>query len=346
MRTEYEAVEPERAVELYLEAREDDAAESTIESHASRLRPFVEWCDEEGIERMDEINGRDLHEYRMWRRDGNYSGSKTEKLAPPTLKTQLTTVRMFLRFVEQIDACPEDLYLKVPLPIVSKDDAVSDSYIDPSRVPAILEYLTKYKYASRDHVITLLLWHCGARTGGIQALDLKDVELHVEKPHLHFKHRPSTGTRLKNGQKSERANRIGPRVVDVLDDYIQDQRHDVTDEHGREPLLTTAQGRIHASTVRVTIYRVTRPCWIGEQCPEGKDPDSCEWNSYQQASKCPATRNPHDFRKARVTKFRDDGVSRELVGDELDASNEILDKHYDRANEKQRADRRWREMVR
>lgn len=346
MSDDLEAISPAQAISLYLDARRDDAADSTIESHTSRLRAFQEWCDENTITDMRELNGRDLYQYRVWRREGNYSNSKVDRLEPSTLDTQLSTVRRFLRFCGSIEAVPEDLYLKVPMPDLSTGDEVSDSKIVPERVPPILDYLTTYHYASRDHVITLLLWHCGARTGGIQALDLQDLDLEGDEPIVQFVHRPDTGTRLKNEQASERANRVSQRVARVLQDYIADKRVRIKDDHGRDPLITTTQGRIHESTIRVTIYRVTRPCWIGEPCPHDKDPQTCEWNSYQQASKCPSTRNPHDFRKARVTKFRNDNVPKSVVSDELDASEKILDKHYDRANQRQRAERRWRELNR
>lgn len=341
-----EAISPEHAVDLYLDARRDDAADWTIRSHKSRLRPFKEWCEEKGIENMNALNGRDLYEYRVWRREGNYSKSKVDELAPKSLKTQLSTLRAFLRFCQTIEAVPEDLYLKVPIPNLSHGDEVSDSKIVPERVPPILDYITTYHYASRDHVVTLLLWHCGARSGGIRALDLQDVELDGAEPIVRFVHRPESDTPLKNEEQSERANRVSGRVARILEDYIADKRRDRVDDHGRDPLVTTSHGRISISSIRNTIYRVTRPCWIGDECPHDKDPNSCEWNTYHACSKCPSTRSPHDFRKARVTKFRNDGVSKGVVSDELDASGDILDKHYDRANQRQRAQRRWRELNR
>lgn len=346
MSDDLEAISPEDAVQLYLEARRDDAADWTLTSHKSRLRPFVEWCETEGIDNLNDLTGRNLYDYRVWRRGGNYSAGKVETLAPKTLTTSLNTLRRFLRFCGTIEAVPEDLYLKVPIPDLSHGDEVSDSKIVPERVPPILDFLTTYHYASRDHVVTLLLWHCGARIGGIRALDLQDVELDTDSPIVQFVHRPESDTPLKNDEDSERANRLGKRVATVLEDYIADKRRDVTDDQGRDPLVTTAQGRISRSSVRNTIYRVTRPCWIGDGCPHGKEIDTCEFNDYEECSKCPSTRSPHDFRKARVTKFRNDGVSKGVVSDELDASEQILDKHYDRANQRQRAERRWRELNR
>ncbi|NHN40074.1 site-specific integrase [Halorubellus sp. JP-L1] len=346
MSSDLQSIAPEHAFELYLDSRRDDAAEWTLTSHTSRLRPFVEWCDDNDIDDMNDLTGRDLYEYRVWRREGNYSEGKVEELAPKTLKTSLSTLRRFLRFCHTIEGVPEDLYLKVPIPELSRSDEVSDSKIVPERIPPILEYLTTYHYASRDHVVTLLLWHCGARNAAVRALDLQDVDLDADAPMVRFVHRPDTGTPLKNDEKSERANRLGKRVAKVLRSYIEDKRRDIQDDNGRDPLITTNQGRISRSSIRNTIYRVTRPCWIGEGCPHGKEIETCEYNTYHDASKCPSTRSPHDFRKARVTKFRNDNVPKGVVSDELDASEQILDLHYDRASQKQRAKRRFRELNR
>jgi hypothetical protein len=57
-------------------------------------------------------------------------------------------------------------------------------------------------------------------------------------------------------------------------------------------------------------------------------------------SKCPSARSPHDVRSGRVTGYRLQDVPRVVVSDRMDASEEILDKHYDRRSERQRAAQR------
>ncbi|WP_435363516.1 tyrosine-type recombinase/integrase [Haloarchaeobius sp. DYHT-AS-18] len=344
--SELEPMGVEEAIELYLEARKDDAAEWTITSHRARLRPFIEWCEEQDVDNLNDLSGRDLYHYRVWRANGNYSNSDVDKLAPTTLETSLSTLRTFLMFCADVEAVHPDLYTKVPLPELSKSDEVSDSKMAPDRVPAILDYLYRYEYASRSHVIFLLLWHCGARIGGIRAIDLEDVDLDTSSPTIEFVNRPETDTRLKNGEKSERVNRISDEVAKVIQDYIDGPRVRIRDDHGRAPLLTTTHGRISAGTVRVTLYQITRPCMLDHQCPHDENPTTCEYNTRAKASMCPSARSPHDVRKARVTKYRDDGVSRAIVSDRLDASEPILDKHYDRASERDKAERRWREINR
>jgi len=335
-------VSPSKAVDLHLDAMKDDSAEWTRTSHKSHLRAFVEWCREEGgIDNMNDISGRDLYEFRVWRRTGGYSNGMDEEIAPKTLDSALTTVRAFLRFCAQIEAVPEDLYEKVPLPTLSHSDEVSDSTISPERVPRILDYLCRYEYASRDHVIWTLIWHTGARLGGVRALDLEDCDLEGNKPGLNYVHRP-TSTPLKNDEQGERFNRISDHVREILQDYIDGPRRSIVDEDGRSPLVTTHQGRVSPTAIRDACYRWTRPCMLSEECPHDRTMDGCDAVSFEHMSKCPSARSPHDIRKARVTKYRNDGVPRGVVSDRLDASEDVLDKHYDRASKREKADRRWR----
>lgn len=335
------SITPKEAVDLHLEAMQNDSAEWTRTSHKSHLRAFVEWCRQDGgIDDMNELSGRDLYQFRIWRRNGGYSRGQDEEIAPKTIHSALTTLRSFLRFCVQIEAVPSDFYEKVPLPDLSTADEVSDSTIDPARVPKILEYLNTYNYASRDHVVWSLVWHTGARLGAVRALDLRDCRLDDEKPGLNFVHR-APSTPLKNNIEGERFNRISQRVASTLQDYIDGPREDVEDDDGRSPLVTTKYGRISRTTVRNTFYRWSRPCKVGIVCPHDKEPDTCEFMKREKMSSCPSARSTHDVRKARVTKYRDDGVPRGVVSDRLDTSEDMIDKHYDRASKREKADRRW-----
>jgi len=341
MSDDLEPIPPSAAVERHLDALDLDAAEWTHTSHKSELRPFVEWCREEGgIDNLNNLSGRDLYDYRVWRRKGGYSNGQDGELARKTIHSNLSTLRSFLKFAADIDAVPEGLAIKVPLPNLSDDDEVSDSKIVPERVPPILDYLERYEYGSRDHVIWTLLWR-GLRTGAIRALDINDLELDNHDPGFDLLHRPETGTPLKNDDDSARYLYITEQMAAILQAWIEGPRPDVIDDHGRNPLVATKQGRASASCIRDAVYRWTRPCARGDDCPHDRDPETCEATEHSSMSKCPSARSPHDVRKARVTKYRNDGISRGLVSEELDASEDVLDKHYDRASRREKASRRW-----
>ncbi|GAB3676724.1 tyrosine-type recombinase/integrase [Halopiger thermotolerans] len=339
-----EPLEPSEALDLYLESRSDDTSEKTLDGQYYRLRAFVAWCDEEGIANLNTLSGRDLYAYRVWRREGNYSD---EELKTITLRGDLATLRAFLRFCGEIDAVKEGLYDQVPLPRLDGQEEVSNSTLDPDRAIEIVDWLNRYEYASRMHVIVLMLWHTGCRVGELRALDLGDLDLEGDRPRaegpaVHFVHRPETDTPLKNKQNGERWNAIAPRVAEVLEDYIAEDgpRVDITDEHGRRPLVTTEHGRVSTNACRTTLYRVTRPCWRGKECPHDREPENCEATDYSKYSKCPSARSPHDVRSGRVTAHRLADQDRSLVSDRMNASEEILDKHYDRRSKRQKAEQR------
>ncbi|MFD1569776.1 tyrosine-type recombinase/integrase [Halorubrum laminariae] len=335
-------ISPAEARDLHLEALQDEAADWTYQSHESHLRAFIEWCEEKGeIENMNDLSGRDIFQFRRWRREGGYSQGRVDEIAPRTLASALTVVRVFIKFCGQIEAVPVDFYERVDLPSLTKDDQVSDSTIQPERVPEILKYLAKYEYASRDHAIWALVWHTGVRLGGLRALDLGDLYVDVDKPRIELVHRPGKDTPLKNQMDGERTNRISNRVAEILQDYIDGPRIENTDDHCRSPLFTTREGRISHSAVRNTFYRWTRPCAIGISCPHGEDPETCEFTDYTKMSGCPSARSPHDVRKARVTRYRNDNVPRAIVSDRLNSSEDVLDLHYDRASDLEKAERRW-----
>jgi integrase len=343
--SDLEPLAPSEALDLYLAAR-DDAAENTMEGQYYRLKAFVAWCDEEGVANLNDLSGRDLYAYRVWRREGGYSG---EELKTVTLRGDLATLRAFLRFCAEIDAVPSDLYKQVPLPTVSGGEDVSESTLDPNHAVEILDYLEQYEYASRRHVIVLVLWHTGCRVGELRALDVGDLDLDGERPRgdgpaVHFAHRPDTGTPLKNKDKGERWNAVSAHIAQTLRDYLDGPRVDVTDGYGRRPLITTSNGRAARTTIRDNLYRVTRPCWRGEDCPHDRDPAECEATYYAHMSTCPSARSPHDVRSGRVTAFRMQDVERTLVSDRMDASEEILDKHYDRRSERRKAEQRRRHL--
>ena len=341
--SDLDPISPVDAVSMYHDAMRDEHAESTRESAKHRLRSFLQFCDEEGIENLNDITGRDLYRFRTWRREGQGDGRDPVKLV--TLKGQLATIRRFLRFAANIDAVPPELYEQVTLPVLKNGEDVSDSTLKPERAIGILEYLENAQPATRDHLILMFLWETGARTGAIRGLDLGDLDLDGSHPRLtgpavHFVHRPDTGTPLKNQEKGTRWNRISEKAAHFISDYIEYHRHDVTDEYGRDPLITTEYGRPAGNTFRTSLYRITRPCWRGAECPHDRDLDECDATHLDKASRCPSSRSPHDVRSGRVTYYRREDVPRRVVKDRLNASEDILDRHYDRRTDREQAEQR------
>lgn len=76
--------------------------------------------------------------------------------------------------------------------------------------------------------------------------------------------------------------------------------------------------------MRRIVYRTTAPCFRGEDCP------GCV-ESLER--KCPEAVTPHAVRRGSVTHFLASDVPVEIVGDRMDVSWKVLDKHYDRRSE-------------
>lgn len=54
---------------MYLDERRHELAEATLLSHGYRLTQFVQWCDDQGIDNLTVISGRDIHRFRVERRE-------------------------------------------------------------------------------------------------------------------------------------------------------------------------------------------------------------------------------------------------------------------------------------
>jgi Site-specific recombinase XerD len=244
-------IAPGEAVEKYLMHCKREVSEQTLQSHEYRLNHFVRWCRQNDIDGLGDLPPRDSQDYGYWRqRDGD--------LNSVTLHTQMTTLRVFLKWAADYSAVPMDFHERGRVPSLPRDKNSRDDKISPERADEILDYLSTDEYASQRHTLFSLLWHTGMRIEGARTLDLDDF--HPADEYIEVHHRPETETPLKNGPRGERPVSLDRQRCDLLQDYIDARRHDVTDKYDREPLLTRSHGRPAISTLRERIYWLARPC--------------------------------------------------------------------------------------
>lgn len=316
-----EPIEPVQAVELYLEERKRDCQQATVDGHRSRLGFFVDRCRERGVDNMNDLAARDHHEFRVWRR---------EDLNVVTERTQMATLRVFVEWCATIDAVGTDLFKKIKLPLIPDGGNVRETTLESGRADRILDYLGKYEYATVEHVTWLVLVETGMRMGAAHGLDVGDYHPESEHPHLELNHRPDTDTPLKNGRKGERPVGITSGATEVIDDYLEQRRPAVTDEHSRDPFLASVQGRLSKSTIRKYVYKWSRSCAVDGGCPHDREPDDCDAAAdLDQASKCPTSVKPHPIRRGYITRLLKAGVSVEVVSGRCDVSPMVIDEHYD-----------------
>lgn len=334
--SELEPLAPEDGLKLYLQHRAGEVSSETLQSHRYRLEPFVQWCEEQEIHNLNNLDGRELHSYRVYRRE-------EDELKPVTLQGQLSTLRVFLEFCSSVDAVPENLREKILLPTVSGENQASRTTLEYDHAERILEYLETYRYSSRAHVIMTLLWRTGIRTGSVRSIDLDHYD--ADSPGIQLSHQPKKDTPLKNQERGERWVALRAYTANVLDDYIVGPRIETRDEFDREPLLTTAQGRVSKSCIQNTVYKLTRPCNYGD-CPHDEyDPETCDATRQEKASTCPSSRSPHDVRSGSITAHLLDDVPVEVVSGRMDVTQDVLDRHYDKRSEREKMEQR-REYLR
>lgn len=254
---------PGKAVERWLERERLDKAEQTVIGYRGQLKLFVEYCQRENIDRLGDVTPWDIQEYETVRRG--------EDIATVTLRNELLTLRQFLKHYVSLGVVDEHVPESIELPKVPREEQTTDTILETEAAQNLLRVFregTTDRFG-RGHAFLELAWYTGARMGAIRGLDIDDVDF--TEGYVQFRHRPEEDTPLKNTYDGERAVGISDDVVTALQDYIVEERPDVTDDYGRKPLFATIYGRASLTTVRKAAYNATIPCRYGN-CPHGKVP--------------------------------------------------------------------------
>jgi len=332
-------ITPQKSLNLYIKERKaDGAAESTLRSHKSRIGKFIDWFnDETDYTYLNELDGFDL---KLWKleRFGNEEDDFGE-YSVLTVKTQVDTVRRWMKFNAEVNAVPFALPHRIKSP-TKGDEGQRNNEIADERMRDILEYLDRYEYASFRHTLAHLLWYAILRVGAARSIDLRDIDL--DDGYIDLEHRPREGTPLKKQVKSERTVDITQTTCEILKDYIEQHRHDVEDDHGRRPLFTTENGRASLTTLRNEMYILTAPCtYNGGECPHDKDPETCQAAANKNdACKCPTSESTHAVRRGSITWHLRESTPKEVISGRADVSVRIIDEHYNQLSQKERADKR------
>ena len=157
-----EAIDPRTARELFIDHKQGGVADATLQNYRYHLNPFVEWCDQENIDNLNDLTGRDMQQYRLWRK-------KTSNLRLMSVKNHMSTMRVFLKWCASVEDVPSDLYDKILIPRVPMGERKRDEILEAEDAETVLKYLHRYHYASIEHVLLALLWETGMRMGGARS---------------------------------------------------------------------------------------------------------------------------------------------------------------------------------
>jgi integrase len=320
-------IAPITAKDRYLKDRQSELTDKSLYNYNCSLKRLCEYLDQQNIRKISQITPDILQSFKEHR---------MEKVATITLRNDLRVVKLFIEFCESLGAITPGTHELIRIPEGANE--VNTTYLTQNEAEAALDYLWKYEYASAKHVVFYTLWKCGMRLSGLRTLDLEDFD--PVRPALEIRHRPETGTPLKNKDHSERDVFISEDHRQLLSDYIAQNRPDETDEYGRKPLFATVYGRRSRGTIQSIVYGVTRPCVYTNECPVEKDPDTCEHNTHNRAYGCPESVSPHALRKGYVTAAATAGQPRDVTQERTNMSDVIMSKHYDMADHAEKAERR------
>lgn len=323
------------ARQWFLDHRRADASDWTLRTYSYRLNAFVDWCESEDVDTVGELDGWTFERFFRHRR---------ADLAPVSLKGQMSSLKVFVAYLERIEAVPDGLSEKVDIPTVSREQETSDVQLEAADARELIRYYrnSTAERATPRHVVLELLWNTGCRLGGLRGLDLGDYS--SEERFLDFRHRPESDTPLKNDYEGERTVAVSETVCDVLDHYIARERTRKRDQFGREPLLSGRQGRPSATSIRAWAYLATQPC-VHVQCPHGRQKSTCDFRSRGAASKCPSSRAPHHIRTGSITWHLDRGIPLEVVAERVNAAPETIKRFYDKATSLQKLEQRRKQYT-
>jgi site-specific recombinase XerD len=325
---------PREAFERWLSRLRASKAESTVTAYHYQLKLFVEFCEREGIRSIADLSGWDIDTYETKRREAG-----VELIS---LNKEFRTLKLFLNYCARIEIADESLPEKVDPPDVPRDASVDETRLHPSDARQLLSYYDAHEHGSRAHALLAIAWYIGPRLGAIRGLDISDYD--SEKAYLQFIHRPREETPLKNGEDGERAVGLPRKVCDVVDHYLSEERHDVYDDYGRQPLIASQVGRGSRAGVRGWMYLATVPC-LHSDCPHGNEPTTCKFLDYSKASQCPSSRSPHQVRTGSITWQLNRSIPIEVVAERVNTSVRTLKRHYDQPTKREELEERRRQYV-
>ena len=302
----------------YLSERKMEVREATLTNQKYHIHAFADWAEDIELGPAHNLNGYTVNQFKTWKRD------QTE-IADITLYNTLMSIRGFLKWGEKRELIQEGVHEKLDIPEV--DDPTRHTTIPPERATKILDYYSKYKYASQDHILFYLLYHTGIRVGTAIGIDVDDWK--PEQRLLQLRDRPNTDTPLKNKEKGQRDVVIArDGLVNALNDYIENH-NGTKDKHGRTPLFTTREGRPTRQTLQLYVQNLTQPCQYTNECPHGRDVSTCDYkHKMKDSPKCPSAVSPHPIRRSAITHHLNSDVPKQTVAERMNVSIKVLEEHY------------------
>ncbi|SEQ00586.1 tyrosine-type recombinase/integrase [Natrinema salaciae] len=314
-------LELEEAMQLFISRNQPNWKGETARTYRKSLDTFEAFAEETDLETLDDLE--------MWRVGRFTDYLLSQDYARVTVQSKQKQARRWLKWLESQGYIEVGTHLAIePLKLTDSEQTSSDIFRPETLNETLAYYRDSLKWRSkRGHALLEIIGHTGARRSCIRALDVDDYD--PEARTLTFLNRPKTGTRLKRGDAHQRKVVLAETPNRILEEYVERDRSERHDEHGRRPLFASARGRPVKSTITNWIYQATLPC-VRKSCPHGKERHKCQWTEQQDSSKCPSSTSPHPVRRGSITWQLNIGRSVQDVADRAATTPDVIRRYYDR----------------
>lgn len=331
---------PSVACEDFTDEQLKKNAPQTYRKRSSVANRFTEFlATTEDVQSISQVQKRHFKEFEEKHREkGN------EEIS---LNGMMSCLRVYMIFCEEKQYVEKGMHEDVPVPEVDNEDEISTGMPSDRLIFSVANTLKNSEYGSRRHVEFELMRKNQLRVATIRAIDEDDHD--YQDGSIKLRHRPEEdkeveGTRLKNKKNSNRNISIDEELNEIIQTYkendeVREKYDNITDKYDRTPLLTSEHHgeprRPSVGTIRRDLYKITRPCKTGLDCPQDRDPSACEAETNSNASKCPDNVSPHPVRVWAITTKLTEGVPEDVISGSADVSIKVLRKHYDRRDEEE-----------
>lgn len=175
---------------------EKGLSENTIEAYRRDLEAFIDFCDENGITELDNVQRSNINGYIRILREKNYT--------PASVNRKIASFRGFFKWLCANDICKSNPTLTLEQPKM------------PQRLPKVMtvheiEEILNQNLNKIQRVILELLYGCGLRVSELANLKVNDFD-------LNGKYLQCTG----KGSK-ERIVPLGKKAIEAINDYLPER---------------------------------------------------------------------------------------------------------------------------
>lgn len=280
-------------------------SEKTIKTYKDGLTIFRRYVTDECGISIREFTFLDctfdfILEYRNWLLD-------KKKRKPSTINNRLAVIKTYLRYAAAKDISIQQIQISVSeVPFMRVPKVIRPIIENKETIAALLDAPPNTKTGTRDTMIMSVLFDTMIRADELIHLNLGDVQIKVETPHL-----------LVHGKgNKERIVPISEKTIPLIRQYLtefHDQECRSAVNEGIPFIYTTSHGERHRMSER-NVERILKK--YGDAIRENH-PD------------LPSTIYPHMFRRTRGTGLYRDGVQIEAIAVAMGHANiQTTKDHY------------------